>query len=182
MVKDGAGFQYYKIPTICVDEAGQLVEVHFNERTRGPLELPAADMARVYRALAHFQEIACRPDLCVEVKMKAGDMVAFNNRRILHGRKAFDPRTGLRHLEGTYVDMDEFGCCLRKNGITPLGIVRAQRGQGGGGVDGGEGIGGGKKRAQHQQAFALASVALTQLGQQAGDGRRGKATAPRASL
>lgn len=181
-VKDGAGFQYYKIPTICVDDAGQLVEVHFNERTRGPLELPAADMARVYRALAHFQEIACRPDLCVEVKMKAGDMVAFNNRRILHGRKAFDPRTGLRHLEGTYVDMDEFGCCLRKNGITPLGIVRAQRGRGGGGVDGGEGIGGEKKRAQHQQAFALASVALTQLGQQAGDGRRGKATAPRASL
>ncbi|GAB5033306.1 gamma-butyrobetaine dioxygenase [Nannochloropsis oceanica] len=181
-VKDGSGFQYYKIPTICVDDAGQLVEVHFNERTRGPLELPAADMARVYRALAHFQEIACRPDLCVEVKMKAGDMVAFNNRRILHGRKAFDPRTGLRHLEGTYVDMDEFGCCLRKNGITPLGIVRAQGGRGGRGMEGSESKGGGKKRAQNQQAFALASVALTQLGQQTGDGRHGKATAPRASL
>jgi gamma-butyrobetaine dioxygenase len=112
-VKDGAGFQYHKIPTICVDDGGQLVEIHFNERTRGPLEVPAADMARVYRALAHFQEIALRPDLCVEVKMKAGDMVAFNNRRILHGRKAFDPRTGMRHLEGAYVDYDEIFVCLR---------------------------------------------------------------------
>jgi len=182
LVKDGAGFQYHKIPTICVDDAGQLVEIHFNERTRGPLELPAADMARVYRALAHFQEVACRPDLCVEVKMKAGDMVAFNNRRILHGRKAFDPRTGMRHLEGTYVDMDEFGCCLRKNGITPLGIVRAQGGRGGGDVDGIGAMGRKKKREQQQQAFGLASLALTQLGQQAGGGGLRKVIAPRASL
>ena len=182
LVKDGAGFQYHKIPTICVDEAGQLVEVHFNERTRGPLELPAAEMARVYRALAHFQEIACRPDLCVEVKMKAGDMVAFNNRRILHGRKAFDPRTGMRHLEGAYVDYDEYSTCLRKNGITPLGIVRAQGGRGGGDVDGIGSMGRKKKREQQQQAFALASLALTQLGQQAEGKGLGKVVTPRASL
>lgn len=58
------------------------------------MELPAADMTRVYKALAHFQAIVHRPENFVEVKMKAGDMVAFNNRRILHGRKAFDARTG----------------------------------------------------------------------------------------
>jgi gamma-butyrobetaine dioxygenase len=51
-------------------------------------------VARVYQALARFQAIVHRPENCVEVKMKAGDCVAFNNRRILHGRKAFDPRTG----------------------------------------------------------------------------------------
>jgi gamma-butyrobetaine dioxygenase len=70
------------------------VEVHYNERTRGPLELQASEMGRVYQALARFQAIVLRPENCVEVKMKAGDCVAFNNRRILHGRKAFDPRTG----------------------------------------------------------------------------------------
>lgn len=130
LVKDGEGFHYHKIPTICLDDAGRLVEIHFNERTRGPLELPAAVMGRVYRALAHFQAIACRPELCVEVKMKAGDMVAFNNRRILHGRKAFDPRTGMRHLEGTYVDMDEFLTCLRKHGVTPRALCGHRKGAG----------------------------------------------------
>lgn len=92
--QDGAGFHYFKIPTICLSDAGELVEVHYNERTRGPMELPAATVGRVYQALARFQAIALRPENCVEVKMEAGDCVAFNNRRILHGRKAFDPRTG----------------------------------------------------------------------------------------
>ena len=78
--------------------------------------------------------------------------------------------------------MDEFGCCLRKNGITPLGIVRAQGGRGGGDVDGIGAMGRKKKREQQQQAFGLASLALTQLGQQAGGGGLRKVIAPRASL
>lgn len=36
-----------------------------------------------------------------------GDLVAFNNRRVLHGRTAFDQSRVLRHLEGCYVDIDE---------------------------------------------------------------------------
>ncbi len=36
-----------------------------------------------------------------------GDLVAFNNRRILHGRTAFDQSRISRHLEGCYVDIDE---------------------------------------------------------------------------
>lgn len=169
LVKDGSGFHYHKIPTICLDDAGELVEVHFNERTRGPLELPAAEMARVYRALANLQSIVHRPELMVEVKMKAGDMVAFNNRRILHGRKAFDPRTGSRHLEGCYVDMDEFLVCLRKFGITPLGNVRA-------------GMGGtttamAKRQTKEggSKAFSLASLALTQLEKQGAGMQAGQA-------
>jgi len=39
--------------------------------------------------------------------LKAGDLVAFNNRRILHGRTAFDQSRVSRHLEGCYVDIDE---------------------------------------------------------------------------
>lgn len=31
----------------------------------------------------------------------------------------------VRHLEGCYVDMDEYLTCLRKHSITPLSIVRA---------------------------------------------------------
>ena len=39
--------------------------------------------------------------------LAAGDLVAFNNRRILHGRTSFDQTRVSRHLEGCYVDIDE---------------------------------------------------------------------------
>ena len=36
-----------------------------------------------------------------------GDIFTFNNRRLLHGRTAFDPNSGHRHLQGYYIDRDE---------------------------------------------------------------------------
>ena len=33
-------------------------------------------------------------------------MIAFDNLRVLHGRGAFDPNSGRRHLQGTYLDRD----------------------------------------------------------------------------
>lgn len=39
--------------------------------------------------------------------------VIFANRRVLHGRTAFDPTSGDRHLKGTYVELDLFKDKLR---------------------------------------------------------------------
>ena len=39
--------------------------------------------------------------------MLPGDLVAFNNRRVLHGRTAYDPTVTDRALQGCYVDIDE---------------------------------------------------------------------------
>jgi gamma-butyrobetaine dioxygenase len=38
---------------------------------------------------------------------KAGDLIIFDNRRILHGRTAYDPNSGDRALRGTYLDRDD---------------------------------------------------------------------------
>lgn len=35
-------------------------------------------------------------------------MLIFNNRRMLHGRKSYNPQLTERHLEGCYLDEDEF--------------------------------------------------------------------------
>ena len=35
------------------------------------------------------------------------DIYSFNNRRVLHGRKEYDPNSGERHLQGYYIDRDE---------------------------------------------------------------------------
>ncbi|WP_312881095.1 TauD/TfdA family dioxygenase [Rhizobium leguminosarum] len=42
-----------------------------------------------------------------------GEMVIFDNRRVLHGRTAFDPMTGHRLLKGFYVDRGEFDSRIR---------------------------------------------------------------------
>jgi gamma-butyrobetaine dioxygenase len=40
-------------------------------------------------------------------------MESFNNRRVLHGRDEVNPQSGPRHLQGCYVDPDDFLSRLR---------------------------------------------------------------------
>ncbi len=53
----------------------------------------------------------------VQLRMQPGDMVIFNNRRMLHGRRAFgnleaaQAATG-RHLQGCYLNIDEYKSAL----------------------------------------------------------------------
>jgi gamma-butyrobetaine dioxygenase len=47
------------------------------------------------------------------LRLGEGQMVVFDNRRVLHGRRAFDPATGKRRLRGCYVDRSEFTSRLR---------------------------------------------------------------------
>ena len=45
---------------------------------------------------------------------RPGDIVIFDNRRILHGRESFEPQPGTRRrLIGAYIDTDEFYSRLR---------------------------------------------------------------------
>lgn len=43
----------------------------------------------------------------IEYVLKNGDMVIFDNQRILHGRASFDPSSGKRHLRGYYIEHNE---------------------------------------------------------------------------
>ena len=46
----------------------------------------------------------------MEARLEVGDMIVFNNRRMLHGRAAFagGAADGARHMRGGYVNIDEF--------------------------------------------------------------------------
>ncbi len=55
----------------------------------------------------------------VSVRLEPGEVLCFDNRRMLHGRAEFDPSTGLRHLQGCYVDRDMVMSrlrCVRRDG------------------------------------------------------------------
>ena len=61
--------------------------------------------AAYYRAYSEFRTLLLGDAFRVDLTLRAGDVMIMNNRRILHGRTAFNP-TGERHLRGAYCDFD----------------------------------------------------------------------------
>ncbi|WGS44342.1 TauD/TfdA family dioxygenase [Burkholderia sp. JSH-S8] len=94
-------------PVIGLNARGDVIEVRHANFLRGPLDAPAASMPAIYRAYRRFLALAREPRFRVQRRLRAGDMWAFDNRRVLHARTEFDPSTGRRHLQGCYVDRDE---------------------------------------------------------------------------
>lgn len=102
-----------RFPVIGLDADGAYSEIRFNLAVAEPLDLGPDLIPPYYRALKAFGRILRDPELQLEVKMRPGDCQVFDNRRVLHGRAAFDPNSGPRHLEGCYVDGDDFLSRLR---------------------------------------------------------------------
>jgi gamma-butyrobetaine dioxygenase len=71
------------------------------------------DADRAYRALRYFLAVSQRPVMHVTLKLKPGDLLGFDNRRILHGRMGYDPASGERWLRGCYVEREELHSRLR---------------------------------------------------------------------
>jgi len=78
---------------------------------------PAMDpneVGRGYAALRTFAEVANSERFQMRYPFRVGDIVAFDNRRVLHGRDSFDVGSGgRRRLHGTYMDTDEVYSRLR---------------------------------------------------------------------
>ena len=94
-------------PAIALNGEGDLDEVRFANFLRGPIDAPTEAMGEIYAALRLFQAMCRDPKYFIERRLAPGDMWAFDNRRVLHARREFDPQTGARHLQGAYVDRDE---------------------------------------------------------------------------
>ena len=71
------------------------------------LSAPAERVGPICRALRAFAAVVRDPALECHYRLNPGELLIFDNRRVLHGRAAFDPSTGRRHLQGCYVDRDQ---------------------------------------------------------------------------
>lgn len=104
---DGRASLRAERPLIGVDPLGRTREIRFNNRSMQPLRLGAADIEEFYAAYRLFAEVIARPELRLDFRLDAGDCVIFDNVRILHSRTAFQTtRSGRRHLQGCYADLD----------------------------------------------------------------------------
>lgn len=95
-----------RFPVIGLDTEGGVAEIHFNNRSAAPLDLPAELVESYYEAYRRFARILARPELTLVLRLEPGDLIVMENGRALHGRSAFDPNAGTRHLQGCYVDKD----------------------------------------------------------------------------
>ena len=93
-------------PVIECDARGSVATVRFNTRSALPSPTPAEEVSAWYRAYATFAQLIREPRFVVEVSLQPGDLMLFDNRRVLHGRSGYDPRAGARHLQGCYADVD----------------------------------------------------------------------------
>jgi gamma-butyrobetaine dioxygenase len=100
-------------PVITLDRQGEVIEVRYNAHIAGIFDMAAEIMPAYYRAYRAFMARTRDPRYRLTFKLEPGEMVVFDNRRILHGREAFDPASGFRHLHGCYVDRGEFASRLR---------------------------------------------------------------------
>lgn len=107
-----ADIRVYK-PVITLGSKGEVIEIRYNAHLAGIFDMSAEIMPAYYRAYRAYMAKTRDPKYRLTLKLKAGEMVVFDNRRVLHGREAFDPSTGFRHLHGCYVDRGEFFSRLR---------------------------------------------------------------------
>lgn len=82
----------------------EVIAINYNDRSLAPLCMPADHVPGFYRALRLFAGLLHDPKFMVTTKLGACDLVAFDNRRVLHGRTGF--LSAARHLQGCYVDRD----------------------------------------------------------------------------
>ena len=88
------------------DHAGTVTGLNYSPRLD---ELPLMSDAATRRYQSARQQLAnllASPEFEVRFLLQAGQLMMFDNNRVLHGRTAFDPNEGLRHLQGCYIDSD----------------------------------------------------------------------------
>ena len=87
-----------------LEPGGEVVAVNVNHRSM-EAPPPGPGIEDFYRAYELFNLLVADPDLVFELTLAAGDLIVFDNRRVLHARTAFDTSSA-RHLQGCYIDID----------------------------------------------------------------------------
>jgi gamma-butyrobetaine dioxygenase len=85
-----------------VDTEGQFRAIYYNDRSIAPLPLKGPRLKKFYPAYRQLAELLREEARQVVHRLQPGELVLFDNTRILQGRAAFSSD----HLQGCYLDAD----------------------------------------------------------------------------
>lgn len=100
-------YSKYRAPVISLDYEGQLKRINHSVPQRDShFSICPEHVDRWYQAMAKYVEML--HDNAVSFKTRPGDILTFDNTRLVHGRTGYtDVQGNTRHLVGAYVDWDE---------------------------------------------------------------------------
>ncbi|MGM0987085.1 MAG: TauD/TfdA family dioxygenase [Pseudomonadota bacterium] len=91
---------------IQTDDDGHPTGVHYSPRLDALPLLSDAQTRQFHRARQRLGELLADPAYEARFTLDAGELMLFDNSRVLHGRTSYDPSEGHRHLQGCYLDTD----------------------------------------------------------------------------
>ncbi len=100
-------------PVVETDGSGRITGIRYNTWLRAPLIAPLDVQERAYKAVRAFAARAQSDKYQLKFTYRPGDLLAFDNRRALHGRDGYDAAGGTRFIEGVYADRDDLHSTIR---------------------------------------------------------------------
>ena len=111
---EGVAAYYTEACVISVDYLGEVAGFRYsNRQTSAPLDLPAELVEAMHDAQRKLSVLMRHPDFEIRFMLERGDMLAFDNQRVIHGRAVYDDSLGARHLRSVEVSREEFHNRLR---------------------------------------------------------------------
>ena len=87
-----------------LDPTGGVSGVTISQHLQDAMDLPQRLLDRYYPAFRRFIRMMKDERFVNRFRLSGGECMVFDNHRVVHGREAFEARSGERHLRGCYVD------------------------------------------------------------------------------
>ena len=103
-----------KRPIFKLNSNKELIQVSFNNYDRTEFRIENKLMIKFYKAIKKFDSLANSPEFQWRHTLKSGELLIFNNWRVLHGRGSFK---GKRKMAGCYINMEDFESACKINNL-----------------------------------------------------------------
>jgi len=94
-------------PLLTLDVFGELKVFRYSNQLAQTTTIAADKTTEFYRAYRQLGRLIEAPENMVQFRLNTGDIMVTNNLRVMHGRKSYDANAGARHLQLSYMDMDD---------------------------------------------------------------------------
>mgnify|MGYP003855888501 FL=1 len=91
---------------ISLDSHGEVSEIHYSPRLDYIPLMSEEKTKKFHKARKRLSELLSNSEFEIQFRLQAGELMMFDNNRVLHGRTGFCTSEGERHLQGCYIDAD----------------------------------------------------------------------------